>query len=556
MLGAAIRRRFALLSALVVFVAGALALTATHHTQPLPVPRAQAIAAAVHSPRVREALTRVRWDRIEVDAVDNQLERVVFLDGDREVGEVAVNRHHRIVEALNFTALQVPYGDWIAYEPGVLVLLAALFVLASAVAPWRRLRNLDVLMALSLLAPVLLLQHRYVGLSVISGLPGLLYLAARCARVALFQARQAEPSVPVLELVTPEWRVERRVRLLRLLVVVMALILLFVTVSSFDAVDVVYAVMEGATKLVGGVLPYGHLPGDVIHGDTYPLLSYALYVPLAWLSPVQSVWDSVDLALGLAVLATLLIGWAVFRVVAGTADRGARRMAPERELAGLRSALAWLAFPPVPIVASSGTSDVVLGAIVALAVLMWRRPGVCSALLAAGAWFKLGPLALLPVRLASLRRGGLVRAIAGIAAVSAPMLVLLFALGGPSGPMTMVHAISFQFSRESPQSVWSALGITGLQPLGEAAVFAFIAAAAVRLRQEPELANSRQRMAALTAVILIGLQLAANYWAFLYLVWVFPLLAMSVLGEPVAVAVRSEVVAPLPREVGLGGAPA
>jgi hypothetical protein len=117
----------------------------------------------------------------------------------------------------------------------------------------------------------------------------------------------------------------------------------------------------------------------------------------------------------------------------------------------------------------------------------------------------------------------------------------------------MLHAISFQFSRESPQSIWSALGIPGLQPVGEAAVFAFVAAAVVRLRQEPELAECRQRMAALTAVILVGLQLAASYWAFLYLVWVFPLIAMSVLAEPATVAVRSEAVAPLPGEVGLSG---
>ena len=33
-------------------------------------------------------------------------------------------------------------------------------------------------------------------------------------------------------------------------------------------------------------------------------------------------------------------------------------------------------------------------------------------------------------------------------------------------------------------------------------------------------------MAALCAAILIGLQLSADYWAFLYLAWVMPLLAL------------------------------
>jgi hypothetical protein len=283
------------------------------------------------------------------------------------------------------------------------------------------------------------------------------------------------------------------------------------------------------------------MPGDVIHGDTYPLLSYALYVPLAWLSPVSSVWDSVDLALGLTVLAALVIAWAVYRVVVAGNRRDSDRVAPERQLVGLRAALALLAFPPVLIIASSGTSDVVVGAMLALAVLLWRRPGISTGLLSAAAWFKLAPLALVPVRLAPLRGRRLMGALAGLCIVSVPMFAVLFAFGGLAGPMTMLHAISFQFSRGSPQSLWSALGISALQPAAEAAVLALIAAAVVRLRTEPEFGEDRQRMAALMVAILVGLQLVANYWAFLYLVWVFPLLGMSVLGEQSGSLVPQEV---------------
>jgi hypothetical protein len=39
-------------------------------------------------------------------------------------------------------------------------------------------------------------------------------------------------------------------------------------------------------------------------------------------------------------------------------------------------------------------------------------------------------------------------------------------------------------------------------------------------------------MAALSAAILIGLQLSADYWAFLYLAWVMPLIGCSVLADP------------------------
>jgi hypothetical protein len=104
--------------------------------------------------------------------------------------------------------------------------------------------------------------------------------------------------------------------------------------------------------------------------------------------------------------------------------------------------------------------------------------------------------------------------------------------------------------------VWSALGLSGWQPVGEGAVLALIAAAMVRLRGDSELAEDRRRMATLTVAILIGLQLVANYWAFLYLVWVFPLLAMCVLGEPAALSERTEVVTALSPKVGLSGAPA
>ncbi len=95
----------------------------------------------------------------------------------------------------------------------------------------------------------------------------------------------------------------------------------------------------------------------------------------------------------------------------------------------------------------------------------------------------------------------------------------------------MAHAVAFQFSRGSPQSVWAALSLRGLQPLGQAAVLALVSGAVVRVAREPELGRDRRRMAALCAAVLLGLQLAANYWAFLYLVWVVPLLCMSLLAS-------------------------
>jgi hypothetical protein len=122
-----------------------------------------------------------------------------------------------------------------------------------------------------------------------------------------------------------------------------------------------------------------------------------------------------------------------------------------------------------------------------------------------------------------------------MAAVSAAMLAVLIGVAGIGGVGAMVHAVAYQFSRGSPQSGWAALGVGWLQPIGQAGVLALIAVCAMRMFRDHELSADRARVAALAAAVLIGLQLASDYWAFLYLVWVVPLLAMSVLAEPVAV---------------------
>ena len=57
----------------------------------------------------------------------------------------------------------------------------------------------------------------------------------------------------------------------------------------------------------------------------------------------------------------------------------------------------------------------------------------------------------------------------------------------------------------------------------QAAVIAGIAVAAMRVWRDRALAADPRRMAALGAAILLAVQLAANYWTYTYLAWVFPL---------------------------------
>jgi Glycosyltransferase family 87 len=519
---------------LALLLAG-LAVSLTRRQPPLPVPSRIAVRAALQNPAARHALAGSHAASIRTVRLDARDDEVDFYFGGQIVAQVEVAAGGHVVAAADNRIARVPYGDWIAYQPALLVVLCALFVLMTAVTPWRRLRNLDVAACLSLVVGVVLFQHLYLAASLVAALPGLAYLMLRCADRALGPAREPTAGTPLFTALTPGLDPTHRIKWLRGLLIVLALVFVMVGVSSTEPLDVIYAAMAGATRLIHGVLPYGHMPVGIVHGDTYPIFTYALYAPVALVAPVNSLWDGVDAGLIVAVLAALLAAWAVFRAIAGRR----RGRPPEVEETGLRAALAWLAFPPLLITASTGTTDVALGTMLAIGVLLWRRPAACSAVLALAGWFKLAPFALLPLRLASLRGRQLAGALAAVAAVSVPLVGLLIVLGGLRGPADMVHAVSFQFGRDSLQSIWDALGIDRFQPLGEAGALGLIAVAMARVWREPELARDRTRMAALMVAILIALQLAANYWAFLYLAWVVPLVCFSLLADGLTVGETS-----------------
>ena len=362
------RRHGTLAIATCVLVLAGLGLTLTHSTPRLVVSRAQATAAALSDPTTARVLRSTRYDRVEVAPVDNQTARVSFLAGSQTVVEVAVDRRGDVEQVVDFTEGKLPYGNWLAYRPGLLVGLAALFVLMAGVAPLRRIRNLDVAAALALGAPLVLLRYQYATACVV--LIALGYLVGRLSFTALADAGAPAPATPLIDRVTAGFSVAERVRVLRIVLAALAVTLIMVAVSSPSPIDVLYAVMEGATKLIHGVLPYAHLPGDVIHGDTYPLLSYALYAPLAAITPIHSVWDNIDAALGLTAVIALAAAAALFRSTAGPRRRGTPR-SPEAELAGLRMALVWLTFPMLLEIVSTGTSDIAMAALLLGAVLLW-----------------------------------------------------------------------------------------------------------------------------------------------------------------------------------------
>src|SRR5579871_2072804 len=198
------RRLSVPLLALIVFVLASGGLSAGRHTAAPALPRAAAVRDALGSWLVQQDLAGSHWDAAGADPLDGSFDRVTFTAGGRVVGEAQVSRAGVVSHVVNFQALRVPYGDWLAYEPALLAALAALFVLVTGVAPWRRVRNLDVVAALSLLAPAIVLRARYVDASVLAAVPGLAWLLGRCLWIGLSpaSARRPDPAPAI-----PLWRV-------------------------------------------------------------------------------------------------------------------------------------------------------------------------------------------------------------------------------------------------------------------------------------------------------------------------------------------------------------
>lgn len=530
-----LRHPSALLVGAVVLLAAWAALSATR-TTPRPLPRAVALRAVRDSARAMRVL-RVgpRWTSARVSPVEATTTRVTLFRGPQVVAEAAVSARGDVVRFADYRGAPVAYGVPLLQRPLALLIAALAFLLATAVVPLRRTRNLDVAALLALVAPVVLLDERLVVASTLAAVPPLLWLTGRCAWAALGPRRPAAPSRPLLDAVTPGWSDARRLRMLRLAVGVAAACVAMVTVSAQSTVDVGQALMEGATLLTHGTLPYGHMPGDVFHGDVYPLLGYAVYAPLALAMPVHDSWDVANGALIVAAAAALAGAALVARLGCSLAASPARTPAERPDdaarAAGLRAALAWLTLPPLLVTVSTGTSDVLLGALLVAALVLARRPLASAATILLAGWFKVVPFALLPIWLARLRGRRLAAALALAAASAAVTLAALVALGGAGAPMRMLHAIAYQADRRTLHSPWTLLGIEWLQPLGQAAVLALVAGATVRARRDSAFAQDPARLAALAGAVLLGVQLTGNYWTYLYLAWVVPCVVAGLLAD-------------------------
>lgn len=531
-------RRLAITVALSTFVC-AIALIAVMRPSTSSSERlngAEALHNALQDREVVRYLAAHRYTRHRTLAIDQRLELVSFLDGRRVVLDAAVAPDGTVVKTIKYRAGYLRAGSPVPQTPVAVIALSLVFALMAVRLPLLSYRNLDVLALASFATVIVLLNERLFEWSVYAGFPPLVYLVGRCVAVAFAKPKESRSrqSTPLFDVLTRRLEPDVKSRLLGGVCATAAVVLLLISIPGGVVVDVGYASMAGATRLLHGGLPYGHLPSDVLHGDTYPLLAYVLYIPAAVIAPVEDGFDNLDGALWVTALAALVVAAALYVAVTRV---------EHRRSAGMRIAVAWLVFLPVLVGTSSGSNDLVAAAFVAIALAMAAHSTRSTLLLTVAGWVKLVPLFCLPLWVARLRGPAIARAIAAIAVVTAFVVAWLLLLDGTAAVADMMEGISFQGERGSPLSIWTVISVPALQVAFQAAVLSLVALSAFLTWRDRALAGDLSRVAALAGAIVLGFQLAGNYWTPVYLVWAFPFLAIALLcdrrsetGEPAATA--------------------
>lgn len=535
--GGPLAHRRALAVALIAFAAVAGLGLLTHKERPLAVDRATAIRLAADAPETRVAAAQA--DSVKVIPIDADFVKVTWLRGGRTTATAGVRRDGTLAWPSKYKKI-AGYGAPLSHSWLVLGALTALFLLATLRARVRSWRTADAVALAALVVPAVLIDRGYLAPG--EGMAAVLiaYLAARGVTLAVRGPREDDAGPVLLERVAALPRLPRQLGLLLLAVT------LLVTLTSSGIVDVAFANLEGATVLLQGDLPYGHMPGDVIHGDTYGLPIYLAYAPFAAIWPVHSDWDEAFGALLLAAGAALACALGLARAVS-SGPGGSRWTA----------VVALFSLPAALMTFSSGTNDVLIAAAIIWAFAWFAKPAASSALLALAGLAKVAPLVLLPLWLARLRGAALARALIACAATGAVVLAALVAIGGLSGPADMVHAMGFQLSRRSMMSIWTAIGIEPTQPLMQGAAVALALGGATLVWLDRAVAADPRRVAGLFTAVLGALQLSANHWAPLYLVWLVPPAMVALLAPAgLATCARADrVVAPSPDAVRAPAAP-
>lgn len=519
------------------------------------IARDEAIAAADRDPKVLEQ-EREHGGLVETAVVDD--------DGNWEVGYFAAGEQEALVivdresgEVLeSWTGHQVAWKMARGYSgafghklnaPYVFLPLCALFLIGLI--DWRRLRrvaNLDLLVLLGFGLSHYFFNRAEIGVSVPLVYPVLLYLFGRCLWIGWRGMGEG---------LRPIWPVAW--------MVVAALFLMGfrvgLNVADSGAIDVGYAGVVGADRIVHGEPIYDNFPDDISSGDTYGPVNYVAYVPFEAIWPWTGEWDDLPAAHGAAVLFDVATFFLLILL--------ARRIRPGPAGNRLAATLAfgWAAYPYTAYVLESNSNDSLIAALLVATLLLAAKPMARGATLAAATWSKFAAAPLAPMYLTyrdqrddpPSRSSGNdqpadqngpsapdegVRArkpraqdtligrptaffVLGFAAVT--IAALTWPAIDPGLQTFYDRTIGSQAGRESPFSIW---GQTSLEPL-RIVLLVGLGALSIALAFVPR-QKSLVQLAAFSAALLILLQLTLQHWFYLYVVWFYPLLLIALAAAP------------------------
>jgi hypothetical protein len=421
------------------------------------------------------------------------------------------------------------------------------------------LRNLDLVVLLSFSISLWYFNEGDVFTSMPLVYPPLLYLLARMIWVG-FRGRPAPASRPLW----PVW--------------VLAAVTVFLAgfrvglnlvaergEDSTRVIDVGYAGVIGAHRIVNGEAPYGHMPeqGDLKEcgasdtegevrdriqtngrcesanptGDTYGPVAYFAYLPGFAFFGWEGSWDELPAAHFTAIVFDLL-------ALVGLALVGKR-------FGGARLAVmlpfAWAAYPFTQYTSNSNSNDAIAPALLVFGFWLAASPAGRGVFAALSSWVKFASLVVVPLWASYPDALRLPRAKAVFACsfglVSLLVFWVLLLEPTPLDAARVFYNRTFasQLERESPFSIWDwgqyhAEGIPDLESV-QRVLIPLVAVFAVALFFVPR-RKSPLQLAALTAAVLIAFELVLTHWFYLYLPWFFPFVIFAVLAPAARSRIR------------------
>jgi hypothetical protein len=565
-------------------VLGGSALSPAPPTPRITGPRAALIAR--NDPRISDWIRRYRKVTDATNGPENGLWTVHLWSGGQEIAQATVSDATGKVRDA-WTGPQVAWRMARGYDgafgrrindPAIWIGLCAVFLLGLL--DWRRplsLRTLDLLALLSFSVSLAYFNQGLVFWSVPLAYPPLLYLIARLTWIG-FRGRR------------------ERGRQLLLPATVLAAAAVFlvgfrVGLNAYDSnvIDVGYAGVIGADRMLRGEVPYGAMPTNKgspcgvrysdgtyaayrqarqrgrceapnERGDTYGPLTYAAYVPAVAALGWSGRWDDLPAA---HVTSVVFDSLCILGLLVAGRRLGGTRL-------GVLLAFAWLAYPFTAYALESNSNDMILAALLIWGFVAVTSPMARGALLGLSAWAKFAPLLLVPLwaryprtrrldpgaewpydrpeaapppappraRLHAVvaelgPRARLVGFAVGLLVGSGLALLLLSEGGRTALTRFWDSTFGWQLSRPSPFSVWDwgiYPGFPDLSALQTGLKVALVLGALALLVVPRRL--DAVRLAALTGAVLIGFELVLTHWFYLYIPWFFPFAALALFAPP------------------------